>query len=285
MKTLPLWFRAIVRGLSVVPVLGKAFVWALFWRLGPAVSVREAEQAFHAKGRVVDLDGVVGYEWGTGEKTVLLVHGWQSRASRFAAIGEELLRRGYTVVAFDAPGNGDSPGTRTHAYEYAEAIRELGRRHGEFEAIIAHSFGAIATFIAARAGVRTKRIVTVAGVHDFASIVRDFGAAVGLGRGGVRRLRSSIERWARARSIDPWREVVSELDPTDTQTPLLVVHDSGDREVALEQAMQIVEAHTGVVETLITDGLGHNRVLSEPEVVDHVVQFVASPIGRELPAR
>jgi pimeloyl-ACP methyl ester carboxylesterase len=284
-KILPPWFRAMVRFVSGVPVLGTAFVWALFWRLGPAVAVRAAEQPFHAKARVVDLNGVVGYEWGSGEKTVLLVHGWQSRASRFTAIGEALLSRGYTVVAFDAPGNGDSRGKRTHAYEYVDAIRELGRRHGEFDAVIAHSFGAVATFIAARDGVRTKRIVTIAGVHDFASIVRDFGRAVGLGHGGVRRLRVSIERWAAGRGIDPWREVVAELDPSDTQTPLLVVHDSGDREVALEQAMQIVEAHTGAVETLITDGLGHNRVLSEPEVVERVVRFVASPIGRELPAR
>jgi pimeloyl-ACP methyl ester carboxylesterase len=285
MKTLPPWFRAVVRVVSGIPLLGTAFVWALFWRLGPAVSVRSVEAPFHARARVVDLNGVVGYVWGAGERTVLLVHGWQSRASRFATIGEELVARGYTVVAFDAPGNGDSPGTRTHAYDYVEAIRELARRHGEFEAVIAHSFGAVATFIAARGEVRTKRIVTIAGVHDFASIVRDFGRAVGLGRGGVRRLRESIERWAAARGIDPWREVVAELDPADTHTPLLVVHDSGDREVALEQAMQIVEAHTGVVETLITDGLGHNRVPSAPEVVERVVRFVTTPIGRELPTR
>ena len=285
MKTLPLWFRAVVRAVSAVPVAGTAFVWALFWRLGPAVSVRAVEQDFHEKGRVVDLTGAVGYEWGSGDKTVLLVHGWQSRASRFSAIGEALLSRGYTVVAFDAPGNGDSPGKRTHAYEYVEAIWELSRRYGEFEAVIAHSFGAVATFIAARGGVHTKRIVTIAGVHDFASIVRDFGVAVGLGRGGMRRLRARIERWARPLTSEVWREVAAELDPTETHIPLLVVHDAGDREVALEQAMQIVEAHTGLVETVITDGLGHNRVLSEPEVVDRVVQFVASPIGRELPTR
>lgn len=285
MKTLPPWFRALVRVVSAVPVLGKAFVWALFWRLGPAVPVRAVERSFHAKARVVDVNGVVGYEWGSGEKVVLLVHGWQSRASRFATIGEALVEQGYTVVAFDAPGNGDSPGARTHAYEYVDAIRELGRRHGGFEAIVAHSFGAVATFIATRGGVRTKRLVTIAGVHDFASIVRDFGRAVGLGAGGVRRLRASIERWGRSRSIDPWRDVVAELDPTETGIPLLVVHDAGDREVALEQAMQIVEAHTGTVETLITDGLGHNRVLSAPDVVERIVRFVAFPIVRELPTR
>ena len=285
MKTLPAWFRALVRVLSSVPFVGPRFVWRLFWRLGPAVPVRASESAFHEQAGRIDLSGVTGYEWGAGDRTVLLVHGWQSRASRFAEIGSQLVARGYTVVSFDAPGNGDSPGERTHVFDYVAAIRELSARYGEFEAIVAHSFGAIASFMAARSGVHTTRIATIAGVHDFASIVDDFGRAVGLEAGGVRRLRRSIERWSDERGIDPWREVVAELDPTDTGTPLLVVHDSGDREVALEQAMQIVEAHTGAVETLITDGLGHNRVLSDADVVARVLQFVTSAIGRELPTR
>ena len=285
MRILPGWFRAMVRVVSSVPLAGSAYVWRLFWRLGPAVAVRPAESAFHEGARRMELGAVAGYEWGAGDRVVLLVHGWQSRASRFAVLGEELVARGYTVVSFDAPGNGDSPGRRTHAFDYVDAIRELAHRYGPFEAVVAHSFGAVASFMAARGGVQVKRIVTVAGVHDFASIVTDFGSAVGLGRGGVRRLRSKVERWASARGVDVWREVVAELDPTDTQTPLLVVHDSADREVRLEQAMQIVEAHTGAVETLITDGLGHNRVLSDPAVVDHVVRFVASTTGRELPTR
>lgn len=277
MRILPRWFRALMRVLSSVPIVGSMIVWQLFWRLGAAVPVRAGERDFHASARRVDLDGVVGYEWGDGDKVVLLVHGWQSRASRFAVLGGALIERGYTVVSFDAPGNGESPGERTHVFEYADAIRALSSRYGTFEAVIAHSFGALAAFIAARGGVRTRRIVTVAGVHDFASIVRDFGRSVGLGAGGVLRLRRKTELWARARGINPWRDVVSELDPTDSRTPVLVVHDSGDREVSLEQAMQIVEAHTGPVETLITDGLGHNRVLSDHAVVERITRFVESP--------
>lgn len=277
MRILPPWFRALMRVLSSVPVIGSAIVWQLFWRLGAAVPVRATERTFHASARRIDLDGVVGYEWGSGDKVVLLVHGWQSRASRFAVIGQALIERGYTVVSFDAPGNGESPGERTHVFHYATAIRALGSRYGTLEAVIAHSFGALATFIAVRGGVATRRIVTVAGVHDFASIVRDFGISVGLDAGGERRLRRKTEVWAHARGVDPWRDVVSELDPTDTHTPVLVVHDAGDREVALEQAMQIVEAHTGPVETLITDGLGHNRVLSDAAVVERITRFVETP--------
>ncbi len=94
----------------------------------------------------------------------------------------------------------------------------------------------------------------------------------------IRSLHRRIGRWARPRHPGIWRELVSELDPTDYNTPLLVVHDSTDHEAPLEQAMEIVEAHTGPVETLITDGLGHNRILSDATVVERVVRFVAAPV-------
>ncbi len=285
MKPLPAWFRAIVRVLSVIPPLGSAFGWRLFWQLGEPARVRPSEQAFHDSARVRRDGDIVSYAWGSGSHTVLLVHGWRSRASRFSAIGGALVERGYTVVSFDARGNGDSGGTRTHALEYADIITTLGQRHGPFEAIVAHSLGAVATFIAVRHGVATRRIVTIGAPHDFESVIRTFTTAIGMPPAASRSLARRIDRWARPLGVDVTREFVSELDPTAYTTPLLVVHDSADREAPLEQAMQIVEAHTGPVETLITDGLGHNRILSDPAVVERIAQFVASPIGRAAPTR
>ncbi len=278
MKPLPAWFRAIVRVLSVIPPLGSAFGWRLFWQLGDPARVRPSEQAFHDSARVSRDGDIVSYAWGDGAQTVLLVHGWRSRASRFSAIGSALVERGYTVVSFDARGNGDSGGTRTHALEYAEIITALGQRYGRFDAIIAHSLGAVAAFIAVRHGVRTRRVVTIGAPHDFDSVIRTFATAIGMPPAATRSLKRRVVRWARPLGVDVRRELVSELDPTAYTTPLLVVHDTGDREAPLEQAMQIVEAHTGPVETLITDGLGHNRILSDAGVVERISRFVAEPV-------
>lgn len=285
MKPLPAWFRAFVRVISVIPPLGAAFGWRLFWQLGDPARVRISEQAFHDSARVTRDGDIVFYEWGSGDRVVLLVHGWRSRASRFAAIGSALVDRGYTVVSFDARGNGDSGGTRTHALEYADLVAQLGQRHGVFDAIVAHSLGAVAAFVAVRRGVRTRRLVTVGAPHNFESVIRTFTTAVGMPAAAERSLIRRVDRWARPLGVDVRRELVSELDPTAYATPLLVVHDSGDREAPLEQAMLIVEAHTSPVETLITDGLGHNRVLSDAAVVERIARFVASPIDRAAPTR
>jgi pimeloyl-ACP methyl ester carboxylesterase len=285
MRQLPRWFRVLMRTASVVPPLATAIAWRLFWHLGTPSAVRSHERAFHDGARVTALGDSVVYEWGSGAQRVLLVHGWRSRASRFAALGAELVERGFRVVAIDARGHGASAGERTHALEYAAAIRELGRSYGEFAAIIAHSFGALATFIAVRSGARTERIVTIAGVHDFDMVVDTFSTGIGLGRVATSGLRKRITRWALPLRVDVWRDVVAELDPTDTATSVLVVHDTDDAEVPYGQAVQIAEAHTGSVALELTTGLGHNRILSDPAVIQTVASFVQSPIGREQPTR
>lgn len=283
MKQLPGWFRLIVRVVSLVPPLGTAFAWRLFWSLGTPVAVRPSELETHRRARTGTLQvggaTVATYEWGSGDRTVLLVHGWRSRASRFAVLIEELVGRGFTVAAFDAPGNGDSTGTRTDALQVTSIVQRLAAQYGPIEAIVGHSFGGLPTFIARRRGVAVERLVTIAGAHDFSSVIETFAAGIGLP--STRGLRRRSEAWGRERGIDIWRTALAELDPTDTATPILVVHDAGDREVPLEQAMLIVEAHTGEVETLITDGLGHHRVLSDPDVVGRIAAFVSGSVEAE----
>jgi pimeloyl-ACP methyl ester carboxylesterase len=282
-KPLPAWFRTLIRSIgTAIPPIGSRIAWRLFWSLGTPGAVRPTEREFHetARRRDIQIAGkdVAVYEWGSGP-TVLVVHGWRSRASRFALIATRLVESGYTVVGFDAPGNGSSTGDRTDAFEYIEAISVLGSRHGEFEAIIAHSFGALATLMAKRTGVRTKRIVTIAGVHDFDSIVTTFTRAIGLPGRATRLLRGRIGHKIGPPGFDIWREAVAELDPTDTTTPLFVIHDEDDNEVAVEQAMLIAEAHTGELDTLLTTGLGHNRILGDSLVVDRILSFIAGSKG------
>ena len=219
MKPLPLWFRFVMRVASIVPPLGSALGWRLFWQLGAPASVRDSEREFHDSARVSRDGDIVSYAWGDGSQTVLLVHGWRSRASRFAAIGAALVEQGYTVVSFDARGNGASGGTRTHALEYAEIVRQLGQRYGAFEAIIAHSLGVVAASIAMRRGTRARRLVTIGAPHDFDSVLRTFTTAVGMPPAASRSLKSRINRWARPLGVDVWRELVTELDPTASRPP------------------------------------------------------------------
>ncbi len=58
-------------------------------------------------------------------------------------------------------------------------------------------------------------------------------------------------------------------------TSLLVIHDRGDAEVPWQHGMVITRAWRGAG-MLMTDGLGHRRILRDPDVVAAAVAFVAA---------
>lgn len=275
---------ASLAALSAVAPPAAAEIGFRMWRsLGRPEPVHPRDRAVHDRAvrGTLDLDGipVVTYRWGDGPEVVVLVHGWRSCASRFAAVVAALENPARTIVAFDAPGNGETPGERTSILDYARIIRLLAARHGGVATIVAHSFGVLAAFVAVREGVAVDRIVGLAGIHSADEIVDQFCRDVGLGARAKRGLRSRIERRFFAGVPDLWRRFRAELDPADTRTAVLLVHSRDDTRVRVAQSQLIAEAHTGPVRLVLVDGLGHNRILGDPAVLAEVAA-VNVPRGR-----
>src|SRR5215207_5840735 len=130
---------------SISPTLGGRLAFPLFMRVGPRTRVAPADRATRESARrgTVRIPGlrragidVVAYEWGRGDETVVIAHGWQSRASVFATLVRELRSEGFHVVAFDAPANGDSPGRGTYLIDHLDTITALQQRHGRFHGVV-----------------------------------------------------------------------------------------------------------------------------------------------------
>ena len=86
-----------------------------------------------------------GYSWGEGERTVYLVHGWESLTLLMSNFVEPLLQQGFRVVAFDAPGHGHSDTQATDVVDFSRALAHVIRHVGEAYGIVAHSCGGAAT--------------------------------------------------------------------------------------------------------------------------------------------
>ena len=280
MKKPPTWFRSAMATLSVVaPRLAAAIAWRLFWWLGSPAPVREADRATHEQAVVdrIEVRGasVVTYRWGDPSRpTIILVHGWRSRGSRFSAIVRALVDRGYCVRAFDAPGNGDSGGTRTVIYDYATAIRQIAAEHDRIAGLLGHSFGAVASAIAVRRGVETPVLVTVSGAHDFEFIVRQFVELMGLRDRAAGHFRARIDHLRHERGVgelidgDLWSDIVTRLDRDDIR--LLVIHDDTDTSVPVSQAEKIIAGYGGPSAFMLTHGLGHSALLADDAVVSRI---------------
>jgi pimeloyl-ACP methyl ester carboxylesterase len=59
----------------------------------------------------------------------------------------------------------------------------------------------------------------------------------------------------------------------NTQIPLLVVHDKDDPEVPVKAGINI---HQHLIELMLTERLGHRKILGNHDVINNVVQFITN---------
>lgn len=270
--------RAIRLAERTSPELAASLAMPLFMRVGPRLPVRPSDRAVHESARrsLLRVRGrdVVAYEWGAGTETILLVHGWRGRASQFGPIIRELRAEGYRLVAFDVPANGESAGRHTDVRDWLAAIEAMQSREGRFHAIIGHSFGAMAGAAAIRFGGSAGALVAIAGMADARYLVDSFAARLGLGAATADALADRFARRILSHLDDPWPQFDSVARPLPEGMPLLVVHDRGDREVAVGEALRLHAAHGDRSRLVLTEGAGHSRILGADPALDAVTAFV-----------
>ncbi|CAM5654123.1 Alpha/beta hydrolase OS=Streptomyces tendae OX=1932 GN=GUR47_02750 PE=4 SV=1 [Streptomyces tendae] len=255
-----------------------AATYALFHMPLARSSVRPAERELIERARLgrVELGGrhAVTYEWGDGARTVVLVHGWQSRGSRLSGLVTAFLDRGYRVVAFDAPGHGAASGRSATILDYRTVLTALHERYGAFDGLVAHSLGVLASFFALRHGVKAERVVSIGGVCDFGYLVDEFATALGLRP----RLKAELHRRTASHlfpGLPADRSPFSAVHTAEeVNAPLLVVHDEDDTRIGVEQGRRLSGAFGDRARLMVTSGLGHRRILGDPEVVRAAVDFV-----------
>ena len=222
----------------------------------------------------VDVSGqeLKGIERGNGP-TVFLVHGWGGRAAQMADLGNSISRRGFRVVAVNAPGHGDATLDRTDIFEMAAAVGALVNDFGQPHAIVAHSLGAMATVHALRDSLPQK-VVFIAPVLDVGDALVEFARRAQLYPWTARSLNRRIRKYIG----DHWDEMAAGEELDLGAADVLVVHDpdDGDTPFRVSASLAYRSANT---ELLVTSGLGHSGALKDPKVADAIASFVAGIRG------
>ena len=221
-------------------------------------------------GRPFDLETPAGtlkaWEWGEGE-SVLLVHGWGSRAAWLERLVPPLLAAGRQAVAFDLPAHGQSVGTMTNVVELADAVESAMWRFRP-KAIIAHSFGAVASALAVRHGPPLERLVMLASGEDLTYFAHAFARRAGLSQGIAIGLLTRIEAFAGASAVS----LSLRNHPPPPSTQVLVVHDPADKEVPWAHA-QTLAARWPQAQLLAAPGAGHEGLPRSASVVHAATRF------------
>ncbi|WP_461472195.1 alpha/beta fold hydrolase [Microbacterium sp. HJ5] len=278
--------RAAVRGAAAVsPELGAAVALPLFGRVaGPRPIGAEAEATmWQAHRSSVVVDGLAGggidvavYDWGRGDDVVVLAHGWDGRASQFAPLVRELVAEGYRVVAFDAPAHGATGGRGTYLIDWLDVLAALQRSYGRFRAVIGHSFGGLATLLAAADGLSVDRVATVAAPADADLLLSQFRVMLGYDERTAVAMRRRFARRYFPGEADPLARLSPVLRPLPARVGLLAMHDEGDQVVPFGELARLAGANPRA-RVVATRGLGHNRILASDEFLDAVVAFVGEP--------
>ncbi len=211
---------------------------------------------------------LVGHAWGAGPP-VLLVHGWAGRATQLGAFVAPLVAAGHSVIGYDLPAHGRSPGAQASLFDFRDALLAIGKAHGPFAGVIAHSMGAAAATLAIAAGLDAKRTVLVASPASLRDQTLRFVRTLGLSDTTYDRVVARLETRLRA----PLESVEVEHLAPDLGLPALIVHDEDDEEVLVEDGVRIA-ALLPNARLLRTSGLGHRRILREPAVLAEVCEFL-----------
>ena len=274
------WLRWQLRILSAVaPALASRQAWQLFCtpRRLP-VKPWEAPVLATARRRTVDnpeTGPVAVYEWGAAAApAVVLVHGWEHRASFWRVWVLPLLAAGYRVVALDGPAHGASGGRQTTLTGFGGAVQAVVDTVGEVRAIVAHSFGAASVAelpVRLPAAAPLPRLVLLSTPVSPRVVAARFADFLNLSNDVVERFAGHIQQTT-GRAADSFAAAAA--GPSIGAEKVLVLHDEGDEIVPFVEGQQIVAAWPGAV-LHATRGLGHNRILRDAAVVQSVVAFIA----------
>lgn len=271
--------RQSIRGTAMIsPTLAARIARRFFFRTTPRMALHERDSTTDMAARRTYLQvrgrDVATYEWGSGERTVLLLHGWQGRASQFAPLVRELVAAGCHVVSFDAPAHGASGGRRTDIRDWLDVSSQLARRYGRIDAIVGHSLGGLAALIAARNAIPVRSVVVVAGAVSPSGFLAEFSGALRLDPATHAHFERLSYVWSGATSPSGVEYFDAVANPLPPDTELFIVHDRKDRKMPDTDSLRLHAAHEERSRMMRTSGFGHTRVLSADPVLDAVVALV-----------
>src|SRR5258706_475770 len=240
--------------------------------------VKSTEQAVLERGNnyriLFDGSELMVTSWGERGPAVLLMHGWGGARAQMTGFVEPLLSAGYRVVAYDQPAHGQSDGKMTNLLKIAPTIDLVAQQEGNFDAIIAHSFGTLITSYALvnRNFPPPSKLVYFGAFNRLLDSLPRFQVLANLPDELIEGLRDMIYANFGRDVLDA---IINETLTPQINIPALMFHDVVDNVTPIEDSRTIVKAWNSA-RLIETNGLGHRGALQSKEIHEEVVKFLKS---------
>jgi len=209
------------------------------------------------------------YEYGNNEKKILMVHGWSGRGTQMVKIADKMLELGYAIISFDAPAHGKSDGKTTIMTEFIASILEIEKQFGPFEFAIGHSLGGMSILNAIKQNLNVKKAIIIGSGDIIQDVIDDFIQKLQLKPKIGLLLKNHFEK----KYNEPMENYSSSFSAKSVTIPVLIIHDKNDDDVAIKAA-QNIHKHLKNSTIMITEGLGHRKILGDSKVIEIIKEFI-----------
>ena len=212
---------------------------------------------------------IMVYTYGYSKRKVLLVHGWSGRGTQLYKIADKLLENGFMTISFDGPAHGKSTGKTTMMNEFVTATKVIEEKFGPFEFAIGHSLGGMSVLNSVKQGLTIKKAIIIGAGDIITDIIYDFVSKLKLNPKMVQ----SIKKHFYKKFNEDIDNYSASLAAKKTLIPTLVIHDTEDFDVPVSCAYNIRQ-NLQQGKLLITNGLGHRRILKDTNVINKLIEFI-----------
>ncbi|ANE49518.1 alpha/beta hydrolase [Flavisolibacter tropicus] len=216
---------------------------------------------------------IQGYRWNKeSDKKILILHGFESSVINFDRYVRPLIKKGYCVLALDAPAHGRSSGKMINVLLYVEFINFLNERFGPIKNFLAHSLGGLAIGLAMEQWSHDKsyKLVLIAPATETSSAADSFFQFLQLDTA----VRKEFDKLIEEQGNQPigWFSVNRAADQIKAQ--VLWCHDKNDNMTPLVDVKPVIEKNYPNFAFYITEGLGHRRIYRDNNVAKKIIEFL-----------
>jgi pimeloyl-ACP methyl ester carboxylesterase len=236
----------------------------------PSIFEKGERLSFRLEGHTVR-----GHRWmpgGVPLKKVLIAHGFESSSRTFDGYIAALLKKGYEVIAFDAPGHGRSGGHRILLIDYVKLFRIAGQNYGPFDSFLGHSLGglALALYLEETPHDAATRLVLIAPAVETTTALEAFSGILHL----PPEVRQEIDEYVQEITGHPFTWYSLRRALGQIRASILYFQDEEDRITPLKGAQLVQRDGHPNIRFIFTRGLGHRKIYKDPEIMDQVVDFL-----------
>lgn len=208
------------------------------------------------------------YIWEGNEHKILLVHGWESNASRWENILPYLKKSGSTIIAIDAPAHGLSSGKEFSIPQYAKFIHQVVQKYKP-QSLIGHSIGGKTCLYYQHSypndGI--EKIVILGAPSDFKILLNNYINLLSLN--------ATIARDLENKYLQDYKQKIEDFSSRNFASTLkvagLIAHDTDDEVVSVNEGKKIAAAWKSA-QFLETKGLGHS--MHDDKLYQEVYNFL-----------